>query len=294
MVADAVSRYLAVSEEEPLREPLPLSDEEVTVLRPGWPAIAGELGTRLGFVAADWGSEGVTRQIGIAQHRSELPRPVILHLPAGTFGDQTRLLRDLGRLENAIVLLPSATWISPDVQEIQSRNRLTFITLAEFFDSGESSFPISTAMRSPSKSSTKRHPPVLHPQPGWRWDMVRIEVTTAGRLILSCDGQRKEFTFPKSNRKSVDGVATSGIPFSRWAGWRPGRQGLMGVQWEVWDLLTEFQTLIFRRQFFECFQSIPIPRNSRQSLRQGLRRRTLITAPSSPGRSSRPRRTPPW
>jgi hypothetical protein len=100
------------------------------------------------------------------------------------------------------VLLPSATWLSPDVQELSRRNQLEMSTLAEFFESGKSSFSISTAMRSTSKTPTKRHPPALHPQPGWSWDMVHIEVASAGRLILSCAGQRKEFTFPKSNRKT--------------------------------------------------------------------------------------------
>ena len=95
---------------------------------------------------------------------------------------------------------PSATWLSPDVQELQSGNRLIFITLAEHFeaiDSGEPSFPVSTAMRSTSPAPAKVQLPALHPQPGWRWDMVRIEVAAAARLILSCDGRWKEFIFPK-------------------------------------------------------------------------------------------------
>jgi hypothetical protein len=31
--------------------------------------------------------------------------------------------------------------------------------------------------------------------------MVRIKVASGGRLIFSCDGQRKEFRFPKTSQK---------------------------------------------------------------------------------------------
>ena len=137
VVADLASQHMAISDDEPLGAPLPLSKEDVAVLQPDWDAIARELGARLEFVPADWGADGVTRQIGIAQPRSELPIPVILHLPAGTFGDPTRLLRHLGQLDNAIVLLPSNARLSPDVQELQSRNQLRIIPLAEHFDKGK-------------------------------------------------------------------------------------------------------------------------------------------------------------
>ena len=84
LVADLASHYMAVSDDEPLGTPLPLSAEDVAVLQSDWDAIASELGACLDFVPADWGSDGVTRQIGIAQPRSELPRPIILHLPSGS------------------------------------------------------------------------------------------------------------------------------------------------------------------------------------------------------------------
>jgi len=201
VVGDLVSQYMAIPDDEPQGPPLPLSAEDVAVLRPDWDALAAELGEQLGFVAADWGGDGVTRQIGIFQPRSELPRPVILHLPAGTFGDPTRLHHDLCELENAIVLLPTATRLSPRLQKLGRRNQLKIMTLAELFDSDTSNFHLSTAMQSPSNSPNKRHKPVLHPKPGWTWDMVRIEVTAAGRLIFSCDDQRKEFTFRKSKEE---------------------------------------------------------------------------------------------
>ena len=205
VVSDGEAAYLGIDDDvEAFREPVPLTADEVAVLRPDWGAISRELGTRLGFVAEAWESDGLTRQIGIAQRGSDLPRPVVLHLPGGHLGDMPRLLRDLGRRDDAIVLLPSATWLTPDVQNLQRRNRLTFITLAEHFEAtagGRPTFPISTAMQAGAPASAKRRRPALHPQPGWRWDMVRIEVATGGRLILSCDGQRNEFRFPKTSRK---------------------------------------------------------------------------------------------
>lgn len=206
VVSDGETAYLGIDDDaEASREPVPLTADEVAVLRPDWTAIRCELGTRLGFVAEAWESDGLTRQIGIAQRGSDLPRPVVLHLPAGHLGDMARLLRDLGRREDSIILLPSATWLTPDAQVLRRRNRLTFITLAEHFDSATARRPgflISAAMGAAATAPAKRRPPALHPQPGWRWDMVRVEVASGGRLIFSCDGQRNEFRFPKTSRKT--------------------------------------------------------------------------------------------
>jgi hypothetical protein len=91
---------------------------------------------------------------------------VVLHLPAGHIGDMPRLLRDLGRRDDAIILLPSARWLTPDVKALHRRNHLTFITLAEHFEAvatGEPTFPISAAMGAPASEPAKRRRPALHP-----------------------------------------------------------------------------------------------------------------------------------
>jgi hypothetical protein len=50
--------------------------------------------------------------------------------------------------------------------------------------------------------SKKRKKPLFIVQSGWRWDMLTIEVASGGRIVASCDGQRKDHRFQKSKAKT--------------------------------------------------------------------------------------------
>ena len=50
--------------------------------------------------------------------------------------------------------------------------------------------------------SKKRKKPLFLVQSGWRWDMLTIEVASGGRIVASCDDQRKDHRFQKSNAKT--------------------------------------------------------------------------------------------
>ena len=201
---DGDSGFVAFAEEPPLRPPIPLSAGEVALLCPDWCMIADALGKSLNFVPGPWEKDGVTRQIGIAQHGRNPTRPVILHLPGGHIGDHGKLLRDLGNRFESIILLPSARWLTPDVQALRKSHNLSFVPLADHLEAsarGQPNFPIEAAMGQAASKTGKRAVPVLHPQPGWRWDMVRIEVASGGRLLFSCDGQHCEHRLPKTTAK---------------------------------------------------------------------------------------------
>jgi hypothetical protein len=201
---DGDSGFIAFAEEPPLRPPIPLLFGEVALLCPDWSAIADALGKSLNFVPGPWEKDGVTRQIGIAQRGRNPTRPVILHLPGGHIGDHGRLLRDLGKRNESIILLPSSRWLTPEVQAFRKSHNLSFVPVAEHFEAaaqGRQDFPVEAALELATAKPGKRIVPVLHPQPGWRWDMVRIEVASGGRLLFSCDGQHGEHRLPKTTAK---------------------------------------------------------------------------------------------
>ena len=201
---DGDSGFVAFSEEPPLRPPISLSAGEVALLCPDWSTIADALGKSLNFVPGPWEKDGVTRQIGIAQHGRNPTRPVILHLPGGHIGDHGKLLRDLGKRADAIILLPSSRWLTPEVQALRKSHNLSFVPLADQLEAaaqGQPNFPLEAALGLAATRPGKRIAPVLHPQPGWRWDMVRVEVASGGRLLFSCDGQHGEHRLPKTTAK---------------------------------------------------------------------------------------------
>jgi hypothetical protein len=201
VVPDGESGFLGVvADDAPDGPPVPLSAVDVAPLALDWQATADALGKALGFAANRYESQGLTRQIGTAQNGSDPVRPVVLCLPAGHFGDQGRILSDLSARRDATILLPSARWITPPIQALASANRLTLVSVSEQL--AKLTAVPALATPPPSAGSKKRKKPLFRIQPGWRWDMLTIEVTSGGRIIASCDGQRKDYRFRKSNSKT--------------------------------------------------------------------------------------------
>jgi hypothetical protein len=201
VVPDGEHGFLGIiADDVPGGPPLVLTSNEVAPLTPDWQAIADALGKALGFTANRYETHGLTRQIGTAQNGSDPVRPVVLCLPAGHFGDHGRIANDLTSRRDATLLLPSARWITPPIQSLASANRLTLVSLAEQL--AEIAAVPALAMPPVVAGSRKRKKPLFRIQPGWRWDMLAIEVATGGRIIASCGGQRKEHRFRKSNSKT--------------------------------------------------------------------------------------------
>ena len=204
VVPDGTAAFLGiVGDDAPDGPPLPLSADDVAPLTPDWQTIATALGKAFGFTSNRYESQGLTRQIGTAQNGSDPIRPVVLCLPAGHFGDNGRIASDLAARRDATILLPSARWVTPPIQALASANRLTLVSVAEHLAeiAAISAVP-ALAIPQPVAGSKKRKKPLLRIQSGWRWDMLTIEVGAGGRIIVSCDGQRKEHRFRKSNART--------------------------------------------------------------------------------------------
>jgi hypothetical protein len=201
VVPDGTDGFVGiVGDDAPDAPPLPLTAEDVAPLTPDWSAIATALSKALGFTANRYESHGLTRQIGTAQNGSDPIRPIVLCLPAGHFGDHGRMASDLVARQHATVLLPSARWITPPLQALASANRLSLVSVSEQLAQPTTVPALATPFT--VAGSKKRKKPLFIVQSGWRWDMLTIEVASGGRIVASCDGQRKDHRFQKSNAKT--------------------------------------------------------------------------------------------
>lgn len=182
--------------DDPVAPPVPLDPADVALLAPRWPALGDALGRALGFAANAYRADGFTRQIGTAQDGSGPAHPVVLCLPAGHAGDHNRMLADLSSWRDATVLLASARWTTPQLRALAAANRLVLVGLLEMYAAGGPG----PALPVPASPGPGKRPPaaLLRVRPGWTWAMVRVEVATAGRIVVSCGGQSAEYRFPKS------------------------------------------------------------------------------------------------
>ena len=196
--------FIAFADEPPLRPPLSLPAADVESLVPDLTAIGEALGRLLKITPGRWENDGLSRQIGIAQIGNRPPVPVILHLPGGWFGDEACLLRELTRRNGAIVLVPTARWLTSAVMSLAVTHKLSLVPLEEHFAAvaaGAELHPILGALALVPAAASSKAKRVLHPEPGWRWDMVRIVVAPGSRLLISCNGQAIERTLPKTTSK---------------------------------------------------------------------------------------------
>lgn len=205
VVPDGEDGFLGiVADDTPDGPPLPLIADDVAPMIPNWQTIADGLGKTLGFTANRYETQGLTRRIGIAQNGGDPARPVLLCLPAGHFGDHGRIANDLAARRDATVLLPTIRWITPPIQTLASANGLTLLALAEHFTRNNHVDPnVVTDLAAPRQVTGVRKPlkPLFIIQPGWRWNMIRIVVAHGGRLLVSCDGQQREYRLPKTTSK---------------------------------------------------------------------------------------------
>ena len=193
---------------DPARPPrrLRIWPDDVAVLVPDWRTIATCLGQTLGFTPNRYETEGFTRQIGTAQGGGNPIRPVILCLPAGHCGDSVRIQRDLAARQDATVLLPSATWLTTQIQPLTTDNKIMFNTLREYFESDGKGAPVAPPVL-PNRDMSQAPPnapshylsfsPVGHGGMS-RWKSLPLDVSS-----FAVGASRKNAGFRKGMAKST-------------------------------------------------------------------------------------------
>lgn len=199
---DDENDYVGIAEDaDELHPPVPLDLDDIEMLAPDWDALTAVLSEEFHFAGNRWERTGYTRKIGVAQHGSDVQRPVILCIPPGHLMRQITILGDLASRKDSTVLMPSSGPMSPEIDALLSANGLTLVGLAEHFEKAAAiQEPATPYLAAPALRTvtSKSLSPLLHPRTGWAWEMLTIEVATGGRLIFSCDGQRKDYRLPKS------------------------------------------------------------------------------------------------
>lgn len=193
--------YVGIADDtDDLHAPVPLALDDIEVLAPDWDSLTVVLARAFNFAGNRWEHAGHTRKIGVAQHGSDMARPVILCLPPGHIMRQTVILGGLASRKDSTVLMPSSRGLSPEIDALAVANGLTLIGLAEQCEKTgirEDSAPY-LATPAVGKGASRAIRPVLRAQSAWTWEMVTIEIATGGRLIFSCDDQRQSYRLPKS------------------------------------------------------------------------------------------------
>jgi hypothetical protein len=198
---DGDSAHVGIAEDiDDLHPPVPLVRRDIEVLAPDWEVLTTALSQEFHFAGNRWERTGHTRKIGVFQHGPDGQRPVILCLPPGHFMRQTAILGDLSSRKDATIFMPSSGSMSPEIDALVSGNGLTLVGLAEHFEKAAIQESAAPYLAAPAlrNAGSKRLQPVLRARTGWTWEMLTIEVATGGRLIFSCDGQRKDYRLPKS------------------------------------------------------------------------------------------------
>lgn len=183
-----------------LHAPVPLSRDDIQVLTPDWEAITFALAQEFDFAGNRWERSGHIRKIGVSQHGSEVARPVILCLPPSHLMRHLVVMGELALRRDSTVLMPSLARQSPEIDSLATTNGLTLVGIAEHYETStvrETPLPYLAAPAPRANAAAKRRP-VFRVLAGWNWEMLTIEVATAGRLVFCCDGQRRDVRLPKS------------------------------------------------------------------------------------------------
>lgn len=207
VVVDGEDGYVGIDPDDPGLPPLPLTATESAEVRPRWEAVARSLATALGFNYGAWDDDGQIRRIGSIQDSFGHVRPVLPFMPAGHLGDHSALCRSLVGRTEATVLLPSARWITDEIEALGERNGLTFVDVAERLAQAEAD----PAHRAPLPATPKRRrsaaPPaqaVIQAGNGLTWSQVTVEVGANRTLHLKVPGQEAVHRFPPGSRLKPD------------------------------------------------------------------------------------------
>ena len=207
IVVDGEDDHVAIDPDDPGRPPLPLAASEAAELSPRWHAVARALASAIGFDHGAWENEGQVRRVGSLQDPFGHVRPVLLFLPAGHLGDHAALSRSLAARTDATVLLPSARWITGDVESLGERNGLAFVDLAERLAQAEAGPAACIPLPAAGRRRDQAAPParaVIRAGNGLVWNQVAVEVGANRTLHLRAPGQEAVHRFPPGSRLKPD------------------------------------------------------------------------------------------
>lgn len=205
---DGHGGFVGFDEDDTAVPPVPFPAADVAEFAPRWDAVAKALAAVVGFDHGVWERDGAVRRVGSIQDALGHVRPVLLFLPPGGFGDHAVLVRDLIGRTDSTVLLPSADWITPEIETLRDRNGLTFVDvavrLAQAADDPAVRAPLPATGNHPRRPAGKKVRALIHGGNGLTWSQVRVTVGADRCIRLAAPGQTdNKYRFP-SNARMTD------------------------------------------------------------------------------------------
>lgn len=196
---DSEHGHVGISDESPPhREPLPLKADDLQETTVDVNRLRPELANALAFVAAEEATPAArdVHQLGIAQPAKGRTVPVLICLPRGLPTDRAHFLRALSELPPSVLYVPALRWQSPEAFRLAAARNISIESLANRL--GES-LPAAATLTTPNEprtpSSRCKLRPLLRVQTGWRWEDIRIRLTTRATIIASHGSDRGEHRF---------------------------------------------------------------------------------------------------
>jgi hypothetical protein len=199
---DGADGFVGYDEDDTAIPPVPFAASEVAEFAPHWKPIGEALAGDVGFDYDTWESGGHLRRIGTKHEPNGRTTEVLLFLPTGGLGDYHYLFSALSDRFDAMVMVPTARWVTEEIAAAGRRNRLSFLDLSEYL----AQLGTAKCLTAPVLSSVARRrnaSPVrtlIRGGNGLSWKGVRIEVGASRRIRLSAPGQDGEYDFPSNIR----------------------------------------------------------------------------------------------
>lgn len=205
LMVDGEEDFVAV-DDDPSIPPIPFKAAEVTEMQPRWDPIGRSLAEALGFDHGAWENQGSLRRIGSTQDPFGRVSPVLLFLPPGHLGDYHGLFRELSTRTESTVLLPSARWLTGEMESLRARNQLEFVDLTERLAQIEAQPTARVPLPVIEKCRAKTPQPkaVIHAGNGLTWSQVTIEITGNHTIHLKAPGQDGTHTFSRRTKLSPE------------------------------------------------------------------------------------------
>jgi hypothetical protein len=194
---DGETGFVAFGEDRP---PLPIAPEEIVETLPNLDALRPALAKTLAFVPTGRTVtiDPLVHHIGIVQPSRGQAVPVMLFLPAGLPTDRANFLRTLASLPPCVLYVPTPRWQRAEAFAIAAGRGISIEAL-------DHRLAAETATTAPVSVATTRGAdsaggfrPIIRVQSGWRWEDVRVRLTTRGTLIASHGSERGEHRFVRS------------------------------------------------------------------------------------------------
>lgn len=169
------------------RDPIPVSDLELCLYRPDVNILARALAKKFNFTALPASATGPVYRIGIVQRKGQANVSVMMHIPHNPVTSIVEIHKVMERLDQTLLLLPSARWL----RGLPLRDTVQVRTVFEFLNENEEEHLTTVIARAGRQPPRRKTLPAIEVRPEDSWKEVKIILNpSTGRLHISI-GQRR-------------------------------------------------------------------------------------------------------